>query len=89
MHMIHELQYSNTNTYLIRGEKGSLLFDTGWAGTFPALCRAMGEIKVPVQEGFIFPDQGGGSPVLQNGGEPGLSYEARDPGRDSALPGAQ
>ena len=50
MHMIHELRYSNTNTYLIRGEKGTLLFDTGWAGTFPALCRAMGEIKVPVQD---------------------------------------
>ena len=50
MHLIHELRYSNTNTYLIRGEKGTLLFDTGWAGTFPAFCRAMGEIKVPVQD---------------------------------------
>ena len=50
MHTIHELRYSNTNTYLIRGEKGSLLFDTGWAGTFPAFCRAMGEIRVPVQD---------------------------------------
>ncbi len=49
MAKIHELKYSNTNTYLIRGEKGTLLFDTGWAGTFPLFCRAMGEIGVPVQ----------------------------------------
>lgn len=50
MVQIHELKYSNTNTYLIRGEKGTLLFDTGWAGTFPLFCRAMGEIGVPVQK---------------------------------------
>ena len=47
---IHELHYSNTNTYLIEGEKGMLLFDTGWAGTFHALCKALGEIKVAVQD---------------------------------------
>ena len=47
---IHELHYSNTNTYLIEGDKGKLLFDTGWAGTFTAFCRAMGEIKVAVQD---------------------------------------
>ncbi len=46
---IIELKYSNTNTYLIRGSRGTLLFDTGWAGTFPAFCRAMGEMGVPVQ----------------------------------------
>lgn len=46
---IHELKYTNTNTYLIRGEKGTLLFDTGWAGTLPLFFRAMGEIGVPVQ----------------------------------------
>ena len=49
-HMIYELHYSNTNTYLIEGEKGKLLFDTGWAGSFPAFCRALGEIKAAVQE---------------------------------------
>ncbi|MCR5324060.1 MAG: MBL fold metallo-hydrolase [Lachnospiraceae bacterium] len=48
--IIHELHYSNTNTYLIEVEKGKLLFDTGWAGTFPAFCRALGEIKVAVQD---------------------------------------
>ena len=47
---IHELHYSNTNTYLIEGEKGKLLFDTGWAGTFPAFCRALGEMKIAAQD---------------------------------------
>ncbi|MBP5281368.1 MAG: MBL fold metallo-hydrolase [Lachnospiraceae bacterium] len=47
---IRELRYSNTNTYLIEGERGKLLFDTGWAGTFPLLCRALGEMHVGVQE---------------------------------------
>ena len=49
-HMIIELKYTNTNTYLIEGAKGRLLFDTGWAGTFPDFCRALGERKIPVQE---------------------------------------
>jgi len=47
---VHELRYSNTNTYLIEGDHGKLLFDTGWAGTFPMLCRALGELKMSVQE---------------------------------------
>ena len=46
---IHELKYSNTNTYLIEGKNGCLLFDTGWAGTFPAFLRAMGELGIPAQ----------------------------------------
>lgn len=46
---IHELKYSNTNTYLIEGDKGKLLFDVGWAGTFQAFCGAMGEVHIPVQ----------------------------------------
>ena len=41
--MIRELRYSNTNTYLIEGKKGKLLFDTGWAGTFLPFCRALKE----------------------------------------------
>ena len=47
---VRELRYSNTNTYLIEGDHGKLLFDTGWAGTFPMLCRALGEQKTSVQE---------------------------------------
>ena len=46
---IHELRYTSTNTYLIEGEKGRLLLDTGWAGTFPAFCRACGDLGIPVQ----------------------------------------
>ena len=47
---IRALRYSNTNTYLIEGERGKLLFDTGWAGTFPLLCKALGEMHLTVQE---------------------------------------
>ena len=48
--MIVELKYSNTNTYLVTGSSGSLLFDTGWAGTFPLLCRALGEKGLKLQD---------------------------------------
>ncbi len=48
--MITELKYSNTNTYLISGSKGSLLFDTGWAGTFPAFCKALGDKGLMLQD---------------------------------------
>ncbi|MCR5687004.1 MAG: MBL fold metallo-hydrolase [Lachnospiraceae bacterium] len=48
--MIHELKYSNTNTYLIKGDSGMLLFDTGWAGSFPAFCSCMGGLGIPVQD---------------------------------------
>ena len=47
--MIYELHYASTNTYLIEGARGRLLFDTGWAGTFDTFCRAMGELRIPVQ----------------------------------------
>ena len=46
---INELHYSSTNTYLIEGDNGLLLFDTGWAGTLPAFFAAMGALKIPVQ----------------------------------------
>ena len=47
---IHELHYSNTNTYLIEGDRGKLLFDTGWAGTFPAFCKTCKDIGVAVRD---------------------------------------
>ncbi len=40
--MITELHYDNTNTYLISGEKGSILFDTGWAGTLQRFYHELG-----------------------------------------------
>ncbi|MBD5468083.1 MAG: MBL fold metallo-hydrolase [Lachnospiraceae bacterium] len=48
--MVIELKYSGTNTYLIRGTNGSILFDTGWAGSFPQFCRALGEAGATAQE---------------------------------------
>jgi glyoxylase-like metal-dependent hydrolase (beta-lactamase superfamily II) len=48
--MVIELRYSNTNTYLIRGTDGSILFDAGWAGSFPQFCRTLGEAGVAVRE---------------------------------------
>lgn len=48
--MITELKYSNTNTYLISGSNGSILFDTGWAGTFPALCKLLGDKGLRLQD---------------------------------------
>lgn len=47
---ITELKYSNTNTYLIKGEAGALLFDTGWAGTFPAFRELMKQQNRAVKE---------------------------------------
>ena len=47
---IIELHYSNTNTYLIQGSKGYLLFDTGWAGSFPAFCKSLGEVGVKLSD---------------------------------------
>lgn len=47
---IYELHYSKTNTYLIKGDSGVLLFDTGWAGTFPDFCKAMGETGIAVKD---------------------------------------
>ena len=47
--IVHELYYSATNTYLIEGARGRILFDTGWAGTADAFCRALGELRISVQ----------------------------------------
>ena len=47
---VRELHYSPTNTYLIEGEDGSILFDTGWAGTFTGFCAALGEIRASVAD---------------------------------------
>ena len=52
---IKELKYSNTNTYLIEGDKGNIIFDTGWAGTFPLFCKELKEQGHSVQDiSYIF-----------------------------------
>ena len=50
MATVKEIKYSSTNTYLIKGTNGTLLFDTGWAGTMQAFCHAMGEAGEKVQD---------------------------------------
>lgn len=47
--MIDELKYGNTNTYLIKGHK-YILFDTDWAGTFSAFCKALKSKKVELSD---------------------------------------
>lgn len=39
--MIYELHYDNTNTYVISGKCTNLMFDTGWAGTFSKMGKAL------------------------------------------------
>ena len=38
--MVTKLKYGNTNTYFIRGTKGSILLDTDYAGTLPMFYKA-------------------------------------------------
>ena len=45
MSKVYELVNSKTNIFLIEGTDGSLLFDTGWAGSMDALERSLHEIK--------------------------------------------
>ena len=47
---ITELKYSNTNTYLIESDSGTILYDTGWAGTFQPFCQALGEKEKRLQD---------------------------------------
>ncbi len=48
--MIYELHYDNTNTYVISGDNGMLMFDTSWAGTFMKMCKALGEQGIKLQD---------------------------------------
>lgn len=48
--MIYELHYDNTNTYVISGSKGMIMFDTGWAGTFMKMCKALGEQELKLSD---------------------------------------
>ena len=48
--MITRIKYGNTNTFLIRGTKGSLLVDTDYAGTIPAFYKAIKELGIKVSD---------------------------------------
>lgn len=48
--VVTELKYANTNTYLVKGKDGCILFDTDWAGTFSLFCKALGEMGMKAQE---------------------------------------
>ncbi len=39
--LVTKLKYGNTNTYFIRGAKGSILLDTDYAGTLPMFYKAI------------------------------------------------
>ena len=73
---VTELRYTATNNYLIRGERGGLLFDTGWAGTFPLLCRALGEQGLRLQDAnylivsHFHPDHMGAAQEIADAGVP-------------------
>ena len=41
--MITKLKYGNTNTFLLQGEKGSILVDTDFAGTLSMFYKAIKE----------------------------------------------
>ena len=44
--MIQLLKYGNTNCYYIKGEKGSILVDTDWAGTLQAFYKKVKELNI-------------------------------------------
>ena len=50
MPSIFELHYSKTNTYLIEGSKKTILFDTGWAGSFGEFERELHRNKKSVAD---------------------------------------
>ena len=47
---VTKIRYGNTNTFLIRGSKGSILIDTDYAGTLPAFYKAIKELGIKVSD---------------------------------------
>ena len=43
------IKYGNTNTFFVQGDNGGLLFDTDYAGTLPAFCRAVRQNNIAVK----------------------------------------
>ena len=83
--MITTLRYSATNTFLITGSKGKLLFDTGWAGTLPAFFHCLGENGIKAQDitllviSHFHPDHMG---IAQQIANLGVTLAASDVQRD-------
>lgn len=48
--MITELHYDNTNTYVITGDNGVMLFDTGWAGTLQRFYQELGAKEIALRD---------------------------------------
>ena len=49
-----KLKYGNTNTFFICGSSGGLLFDTDYAGTLPAFCKAVKQNSIAVKDiGYV------------------------------------
>lgn len=48
--MITKIRYGNTNTFLIRGDKGSVLIDTDFAGTLPMFYRMIKTLGIKVSD---------------------------------------
>ena len=48
--MLTKIRYGNTNTVLLRGDRGSILIDTDYAGTMPAFYKAIKELGIKVSD---------------------------------------
>ncbi|WP_024469889.1 MBL fold metallo-hydrolase [Treponema pedis] len=48
--MITKLRYGNTNTFLIKGNSGNLLFDTDYAGTMQAFYKEIKKHKMNLRD---------------------------------------
>lgn len=81
--MITELHYSATNTYIVHGKSGSLLWDTGWAGTFPLFCRELGAHDLRLQDirclmiSHFHPDHMGIAQEIANAGVPIIAMDVQ------------
>ena len=48
--MVIRLKYGNTNTFLVRGAKGSLLIDTDYAGTLPSFYKEIKKHNIEIKD---------------------------------------
>ena len=48
--MLTKIRYGNTNTVLIKGDKGSILIDTDYAGTMPSFYKTIKSLGIKVSD---------------------------------------